>query len=214
MTSSKEQLEALKNQIAELESKLESEKSEKADKISVDDSRPIKNIYSWKAPDRIYPKRTKNWYIVVSVFAIITIFLSLIFQNFTLILAVLAIIFLVYALYTVPPNIIENTITNKGVKSGDQFFLWKDTDYFWLAERNDEFIVNIELKNYEGRINLLVGEGNINRIITELIKSEDYREPKGFSGFIDRITSGKHKKISEFIEISGLHHSEKKSDET
>ncbi|MBD3362778.1 hypothetical protein GF362_03595 [Candidatus Dojkabacteria bacterium] len=197
MGETKKQIETLKKKVEELEKELK-ENKKLAKKAKEDEKKPIYNLYSWKAPDRIVVEHSKTWYTIVVTIAVIGIFYALLTYNFLFILAILAIIFLIYAINVVPPLEMQNHITNKGVRVGDELYLWKDIDYFWVTERHDQLLLNIELKNYGGRVILLVGEADINKILVEMVKHEDYREPKGLASLISRLVEGKHKKLTEF----------------
>ncbi|MCA9385387.1 hypothetical protein KC717_01930 [Candidatus Dojkabacteria bacterium] len=198
MTKSKqEQLTELKQQIERLEKELSSD-AEGANTISSNTNVPIKELYAWEAPDRITLVKSKAWYTTLATTAGVVIFIALLIENFFLIPAILAIIFLIYVMNTVPPKNIRNIITNKGVQIDSEFYLWKDIECFWVSEREGEMIINVELTDYKGRIMLLLGKGDINSILTEMIKHEDYREPKGIGSVMSRLVDGKNKKLTDF----------------
>jgi multisubunit Na+/H+ antiporter MnhG subunit len=190
-------IEELKGRIAELEKKLLVDKdfSKQVQKI---EEKPLHDIYTWTAPDRIVPRKPKSWYTIVGLISIVCIFLSILMGNFMLVFAILAIIFLIYVISTVPSQIVECAITNKGVRVQDEVFLWNDIDHFWISKRDEQLVINIELKEFKGRIIVLVGSGDVDRIVMEMVKHEDYREPKGFEAIVHKVTEGEYKKFTEF----------------
>lgn len=195
MEISEDQILELKNKIQELERKLEEDKGSYPRK-KIEQKMPIHEIYHWEAPDRIELAHSKGWYTAVATISIITIFFALINSNFMLVLAVIAIVLLIYVINSVPAKQVRNSITNKGIKIAEDHYLWSDIDYFWVSERGGKLVINIEQREYRGRLYALVGDGDINRIVTEMIKYEDYREPKGLINFL---VDGKSKKITDFM---------------
>lgn len=189
-----------KNKIEELEKKinqLENQLLNQKDKKKTKKTEILTKIYKWKAPNRIYINHTKSWYIIVSIIAIITILTSLLTENFILVVVVITVIILLYAINSVPPTEIEHEITNLGIKTNENLIYWKDIEYFWITERSQQKILNIELKEHKGRKIYIIGKGNLEKIAEELLANIEYRTPKGFEGFISNFTEGKAKNITD-----------------
>ena len=117
---------------------------------------------------------------------------------------------LLYALNTFPPKIIEYEILNKGIKAFDKIFVWNRIESFWVSKRSGQYVLNINL--LEGNMNrmiLLVGDGNADTIVQELVKHIDYINPGGTrQDLISKMTEGKHVPLTAFLDV--FEESEKK----
>jgi hypothetical protein len=198
MATTKE-LEELKNRIGELEKELKENKVAKK-KAKKEESMPIHDVYTWHAPDRVYTERTSTWYIVVAFVACFSIVVAFLLGNWPSILAICAIIILVYVLNVIPPNTIKLAVTNRGIRIEEELFLWNDIEYFWVSERSGQLVLNIHLLNQAGRVVALIGSGDVNKILKEIIKHEEYREPRGMEGLISSLLEGRRKRLTDFLE--------------
>lgn len=201
MPDKSEELEQLKAKIKLLEDKLNSDSSLK-EKIQKEETTPLQKIYEWEAPDRVHIKRDKMWFTKVIVIISISVLFAFLTENYMLIVAVLALGFFLYIASSTSPRIVKNAITNKGVMIDDNHKIWDEIDYFWVSERGGELVLNIELKELKGRLILLKGNGDINRIVFEMIKHEKYKEPSGLYSLISTVTEGKRKKLVDFSSSS------------
>ncbi len=194
-------LDELRQQIDYLEKQIR--QAEQAAMLKLEESAPLQSIYKWKAPERIHVKRSKNWYITVSFFIVIIVAYSALTQNYLLILALIMLLILLYALDTFPPKEIEHEILNKGIKTMDKIYTWNKIESFWVTKRNDQYVLNFDL--YDERIPrmiLLVGNGNINKIVRELVFRIDYKNPGGTQqDILTRLTEGKHMPLTKFLDV-------------
>lgn len=191
MTDSKKELiTELKNKIEELEKKIDDSNSAELS------NEPLKSIYSWEAHDRITMSDNKNWYLTVSVISVLSILFSLLTQNFLLVVIIIGLVFIVYLINTSTPLVIKNHITNKGIRISNELYSWVDIKHFWISERNGHTIINLELIEQKGRIFVLIGDGDVYKIVNHILEYEEYKEPKGI---INSIAEGKVKKITEFM---------------
>jgi hypothetical protein len=194
-----ESLSKLREEIDTLEIQLTENKRKEL--ILAEERSQLKSIYKWKAPERPFNPKSKNWYIGAFSIAIVAIILAILTETYLLVVAIIAVLVVVYAMNTVPPEIFEYEITNKGVKIANQMHLWRQIPRFWIADRGGDIFINFEALANEPRIIILAGEGNINIIAKELVKYIDYLSPAEVSSdFLMRLVEGKHKNISDFYE--------------
>jgi hypothetical protein len=194
METNSDQIEQLKKQIEKLESQIEGN-SETKSEIKKEEESPLYDIYSWRAA--VYFNKDKNWFTLMSIISVISVILALLFENFMLVFVIIAMGFYIYVLNTIKPITLRNSITNKGIRIENELFLWSDIDYFWISEKDKELLINLELLHLKGRRTILVGKGDLNKILVELTKHEDYREPTGLAAFVSRINTGRYKKLTE-----------------
>lgn len=198
METNSEQIEQLKKQIENLEKQIQNDNSTK-EEIKHEEENPLYDIYTWKSA--VYFNKDKNWFTFMSILSVFSVILALLFENFMLVFVIIAVGFYIYVLNTIKPITLRNSITNKGMRIEDEIYLWSDIDYFWVSEKDGELLINLELKNFKGRRTILVGKGDVNKILVELTKHEDYKEPTGFTALIARMNTGRYKK---FTEVNGL----------
>lgn len=106
------------------------------DTQSAKNSIPQEEIFlEWVSPARLFKKREKEYFINIGVI-IFTFSIILIFaREVLLILALLALFFLIYVLSTVPPEDVKHKITNLGIESAGHFYRWEDLADFWFEEQ-------------------------------------------------------------------------------
>lgn len=126
----------------------------------------VKIILEWKAPGRPFTKRHKSYYttsLLIMFFIEIILFL---FSQYMLMLVVASLVFVSFALSTVPPHEFNYRISNQGVFIEDHFFIWEELyDFFFTTQHNQKVLV-IRTKNFfPGEITITLGN-----ITTEQIK--------------------------------------------
>jgi hypothetical protein len=191
----------LKNQIDYLEAKLRSAELEANARL--EEAAPIQTLYKWRAPERIFAPKNRSWYVSVAFVVIIIVAYSALTANYLLILALIVLLILLYALNTFPPKVIEHEITNKGIKTFDKIFTWNKIENFWVSRRSNQYLLNIDLLDGSvKRMILLVGDGDANKIVQELVKRVDYINPGGTrQDFLSKLTEGRHVPLTEFLDV-------------
>ena len=91
---------------------------------TLDDMREEKEWLSWEAPERTFKKRDKDFWITAIAILILVSVILIFVQEFFLIVALGAALFLYYVLSSVPPARIKNRLTNRGVYFSDLFYAW------------------------------------------------------------------------------------------
>lgn len=195
-----EELNKMRVQIDALEEQIR--QAEMASQTKMEEYAPIKSIYKWKAPLRIFNPKGQSWYVTVAFVVIIVVAYSALTANFFLIIALIALLVLVYALNVYPPPIVEHEIINKGIKAFNKVYLWRTIRSFWITERSNHYLIHIQLNNERlPTFILLIGEGDPGVIVREMMKRIDYVNPGGSQNPIDRLVQGKHQPITKFLDI-------------
>jgi hypothetical protein len=178
-------------------------------KILLEETMPLETIYKWDAPERVFEKRDRRWYVIVASVAMGAIVLSALTNNFVLIFAIIALVLVLYTLNTIPPHIINHEITNKGVHSFDNLYTWKNIQSFWVVKRGKEFVINLEVKlNSETshrRMIILVGSGDLQKIVAYLVRHIDYLSPNevGINPF-NRFIEGEYLPLLKIVNDKNL----------
>lgn len=130
---------------------------------------PEKDLYRWQAPNRLFKRRSREFYSTVAALVFLLSLILFFAKEFLLIGVILAIGFVSYVLASVPPEEVTHSLTNKGIRTSDKLFLWETLGRFWWQDKWKQTYVNIESP---GRIPslviLLVGKGVKEEIDTVL----------------------------------------------
>lgn len=193
----------IKNEFEKIEQQLE--ESKKLQAIIADEQKPIYTIYKWEAPERIYEPKSKNWYVSIGTIAMGVIVISALTANFGLIFAVIALILFVYALNTIPPKQVTHEVTNKGMKTHQTLFSWKNVNGFWVMERGKNTIINMEVREGSNdpsfsRLTMLKGRGDINKIVMQLVRHADYFSSREApTNIFERYTQGVYQPLIKYL---------------
>lgn len=105
-----------------------------------------KTLIIWEAPARPYKKGEKR-YLTKLLAVLLPLVIFLVFAGqFTIIIVLLALLFVSYALYAVPPGKATYTIFEDGIEFGEEKVLFSDIDSFHLGKELGQTVVNIDLK--------------------------------------------------------------------
>lgn len=148
---------------------------------------------SWKSPSRLFKKRDKEFFRNIAAIVFFLLVILFIAREVPLMMAVLAIVFLVYVFSTVPPEEVEHTISNIGIESAGHLYKWETLSEFWFEEQWGQKMVVIVPEIGTRLIMLLgdVGQERIKEILTRFIRYRE--EPK--KTVIDNAASWLSKKV-------------------
>jgi len=173
---------------------------------SIEDENPFKKLYSWISPERHWVKKERGWYISYSLFFVILIAFLAMLQEYLLILAVLAFVFLWFVQGATPPQIIEHTITSLGIRTFDTFYKWRDIKHFWFSKKSGIIYLNLETvedskPDLTKRICLLVNDNQDEDIFKILILHLDYGDKKeiGYSPIL-QLLHGEYFNSDKYLE--------------
>lgn len=192
----KAELEALDREIA-LQKKL--------NKRILEQQRSIETLYTWQAPERDYNPKNRRWYLIMGLAALFFIAISALTQNYLLVFTIVALVVVLYTINTIPPHETTHQLTNKGLYSFNTIFLWKNIVSFWITKRGRKYFLNLE---YRGKstdldvksILILIGKGNLEKIVTLLVAHADYLGPDELSsGVIAEFSNGKYVPLLDIV---------------
>ncbi|MCA9383124.1 hypothetical protein KC909_02045 [Candidatus Dojkabacteria bacterium] len=192
-------------EIARLDQQIADAKQFRA--IIQEEQKPIYSVYKWIAPERVFETRDRTWYVIVASIAMAVIIYSALTGNYLLIIAVIALILLLYALNSIPPEKVTHEITNKGLNVFERLILWKDITSFWVTRRNTHVLINFEVKEGKDvdRIILLEGEGDAKKIVSYIVQHVDYLSQAEIGmNIIGSILEGKYVPLIRFLESDDI----------
>lgn len=181
----KESIDQLKKQLTELQSKVQ-EYGTVQPQPPAQPTFEVRDLYSWKAPERIFIPRNRKWYTYLFLLLLLIILVLLFLKQFIIIAPIAALGFVTYVLASVPPHSVQHKITNEGVNTDNRSYLWTELYDFWFTTKGDQKMIHIDTYlNYPRRLILLVGEGDIEKIKETMLQFIPFREiPK--ESFMDK----------------------------
>ena len=169
-----------------------------------EERKPIHSVYEWSAPERVYEPKDKKWYLAVSTFSMFIVVLSLLTDNYGLVVAVVALIILLYALNSVPPQNLTHELTNKGISINSQLYTWKTIDKFWISKKSEHFFMNIEIETKnddKDQIVTYLGDADVKKIISYMTQFIDYLpETEINNSFLNQKLFGTVQSLSSFMD--------------
>ncbi|OGY24055.1 MAG: hypothetical protein A2172_00715 [Candidatus Woykebacteria bacterium RBG_13_40_15] len=186
----------LKSELASLQGKI----SELENGSQSDKRKTVKTLFRWQSFSRTYTRRSAKWYIYTFLLLATIILILLFVREFFIIIPVLALVFVAYSLATVPPEIVNNSITSQGINNGNYSYIWQELDDFWFTEKNGFTILHIDtFLNWPRRLFILVNKDDKEKIQQMLARYIPYREiPKTtwIDTFGEVLLNGLHKLTS------------------
>ncbi len=155
-----------------------------------------KLLLQWRSPSRPFKKRDKDFFTTVTIMAILSIVILFFMREFLVIAVVIAFVFLVYVLYTVPPDDIDNEIFTTGIKNGNHFYAWPDLLYYWFEKRwGNDIMVARTKASLPGSIYLLLREPATREQIEQVIGTRLILKDSKDTSAVDRAAEWVSKKF-------------------
>lgn len=133
--------------------------------------KPSKVLLEWEVPERLFQKKSREFYRKTAVMLIFFAFLFLVIFDFILIALVGVVFFAIYVFHTIPPRMVKHQITTHGVVyASEHLYKWEELRDFFIDQKQGVNILNINTVNmFPGRLFLLM-PGNITpQKMTELV---------------------------------------------
>ncbi len=145
-----------------------------ADTPVVDD---IKTLLSWHAPGRPFKKRSKEFFTNMLLIMLAVEIILFLFSMYSLMLLVIALVFVTFALELVPPHPYFYKISTEGIRIQDYYFIWEELYDFYFTKQHGETTLHIGTKAfYPGEILLTLGEVTPQQVKEVLLPYLPYRE--------------------------------------
>lgn len=141
-------------------------------------------LLEWVAPSRPFIKRSKEFYRTVGSIAFLVIVILFFVREFLLIGVIVAVLFVMYVLSTVPPEHIKNKITTLGIQTDEHFHHFGEMSAFWFDEKYHQRMVVVRLLfGFPVQLQLLLGpasEQKIKQLLSEKIPFQEKPAPTFF----------------------------------
>ena len=137
----------------------------------------VRTLLTWKAPGRPFKKRSKEYYmsaLLIMLFIEIILFL---FSQYILMVLVLSLVFVAFALATVPPHDFQYKISTEGITIEDHFFLWQELYDFYFKKRQGLDVLHIRTQAFlPGELTITLGTMDREHIKSVLLPYLPFRE--------------------------------------
>jgi hypothetical protein len=150
-----------------------------------------KVLLEWESPMRHFKKMDRKKFFLI-LFGVMAFFVVLvILQQYWLMLAIAAVMFMVYAWGTVPPAELHHVITNKGIESAGSDVEWENLTEYWYTKKDDQYILNVKTNvRLPGKFIMLVNEDQLwktHEILSNRLKYKDMRKQDKLSKVLDGV---------------------------
>lgn len=146
----------------------------------------VKTVLEWSAPGRPFRKRGKQFYLTAILVMLLFEIILFLFSEYLLMIVVLSLVFVAFALNSVPPKNFSYRISSEGITVEDRFFLWKELYDFYFTKKDGYEAVHIRTEAYiPGELILTLGgepEEKIKKALLPYLSFREYVKPT----FMDR----------------------------
>ena len=137
----------------------------------------VKTLLSWTSPGRPFRKRGKQYYLTSLLIMLLVEVILFLFSQYLLMLVVASLVFVAFALATVPPRDFHYRISTEGITIEDHFFLWQELYDFYFKKREGIDVVHIRTHSFiPGELTLTLGTIDREHIKSALLPYLPYRE--------------------------------------
>lgn len=146
-----------------------------------------KVLIEWQAAERSFQRRDRDFWITsIAILVLVSVILIFI-KEFFLIIALGSVLFLYYVLSTVPPEVILNRLTNRGLYFGDARYEWPLLARFWFGKSLSSDVINIETNlRFPRQISLVIDPVQKDKIKSIMVKRLPLLESS--PTFVDKLT--------------------------
>ena len=148
------------------------ETQEKTQTSHIEENAPLE----WVAPGRPFQKRGKQFYLTALLIMLLLEIILFLFSQYMLMVVVLSLVFVGFALATIPPKDFHYRISSEGIMIEDTFFLWKELYDFYIKKEGVETL-HVRTQAYiPGELILTLGNVEKEKVKNALLPYLPFRE--------------------------------------
>ncbi len=137
-------------------------------------------LFEWTAPSRPFKKQSREFYRTALAIVLLLVVILFFVREIMLIITILSIFFVVYALSSVPPELLKNKITTLGIQTGEHFHKWEEMHEFWFDTRAGQSMLVVRmLWGFPTHLQLLLGNASqdeIKKLLTDKLPFKEKPE--------------------------------------
>lgn len=135
-----------------------------------------KELFTWKAPARPFKKRDKEFFTTIIAIGFLMSLILFFIDGFLPVMVIVALVFLVYVLSTVPPDEVEHKITTRGIYFAGKINPWFELTRFWFTHRFGSELLILESFRMPGRMEFVINNEDNETIKKHLMDYVLYEE--------------------------------------
>jgi hypothetical protein len=137
----------------------------------------VKTLLSWSSAGRPFRKRAKQYYLTSLLIMFLVEIVLFLFSQYMLMVLVVSLVFVAFALATVPPRDFKYRVSTEGITIEDHFFLWQELYDFYFKKREGTEVLHIRTHALlPGELTITLGDIGKDRIKSALLPHLPYRE--------------------------------------
>ena len=137
----------------------------------------VKTLLSWTSAGRPFRKRGKQYYLTSLLIMLLVEVILFLFSQYLLMLVVVSLVFVAFALVTVPPRNFHYRISTEGITIEDHFFLWQELYDFYFRKIEGIDVLHIRTHSFiPGELTLTFGDIDKEHVKRILLPYLPYRE--------------------------------------
>lgn len=153
------------------------------------------NVIAWKAPVRPFKKRSKNFFSTVVLLAILLSIIGYVLEGIMVVALIWAVVLLTFALFTVEPEEVEYSITNKHIVLTGRKYPFEEIARFWITQRWGQKLLVFDMPmRFPGRLEIVLGDTDPKKVQEALEEYILFEEQA--PGFADRAAAWFSKRLS------------------
>lgn len=150
-------------------------------------------LLSWSSPARLFKKRDADYFKTIGAIVFLLTIILIFASEYILVVALLAMVFLIYVLSTVPPEIVEHRITNLGIESAGHYYRYEEFGEFWFEDQWGQ--TKLVLRPYRGVLTIILLTPDMKEQVRELLAQHiPFREQPNKT-WVDNASSWLSRKI-------------------
>src|SRR5581483_911036 len=137
----------------------------------------VKTFLAWHSQGRPFIKRSKQYYLMSLLIALLLEILSLLFAQYLLMLLIASFLFLSFVLASIPPHNFHYKISSEGITIEDHFFLWQELyDFYFKTVHGKDVLFVRTYALIPGELTLTLGDIHKEQVKNVLLPYLPYRE--------------------------------------
>ena len=137
----------------------------------------VKTLLSWEAPGRPFRERSREYFINAFLIMMALEIILFLFSQYTLMMLVFSLVFLAFAMASVPPRMLHYKITTEGIRVENNFFIWEELyDFYFMKEHGKETLYIGTKMFFPGELMITLGDISSNEIKAILLRYLPFRE--------------------------------------
>lgn len=142
----------------------------------------VRTLLAWTAPGRPFRKKSKQYYLSGILIVLLLEIIFFLFSQYMLMLVVLSLLFVAFALVSVPPHNFHYKISSEGITVEDHFFLWQELYDFYFKKRDGTSVLHVRTRALlPGELTITLGDSvdvpHVKSVLLGYLPFREYVKP-------------------------------------